>query len=140
MKRWELSPSLIAQLEAAAARRNHTNEIIEQENAFLLDPGMGPAMYLTRDGRVLIDSRGWDDSGIHEADEGEAVAAFVVGARKTGVTALLELLPDRPSDALDCETCNGRRSVSLGADISTGRRGEILCFACGGHGSQKAFV
>src|SRR5215831_11848356 len=60
-------------------------EVEDQEDAFLLDPGMGPMTYLTTDGRVLKDYRSWDGDGLREATLDEAIATLVVGAMKTGI-------------------------------------------------------
>src|SRR5579862_9313937 len=72
------------------------DEVEGGQDAFLLDPGMGPMLYLTADGRVLVDGRSWDGEGPREASDEEAIGALVVGAKKTGIDALLELIPRRP--------------------------------------------
>ena len=47
------------------------DEVENEYDAFLLDPGMGPMTYLTSDGRVLLDMRSWDGEPMHEATEDE---------------------------------------------------------------------
>jgi len=126
--RFTVSPSLRAMLEAR--RRDGGDEVERESDAFLLDPGLGPASYLTGDGRVLIDGRDWDGDAIREATDDEATTAIVVGAKKTGVAELLALLPPRPSGAVPCATCSGGRwaKVHPSADLT------IVCPTCGGRG------
>ena len=107
------------------------DEVEDKHDAFLLDPGLGPMTYLTADGRVLLDERSFVGDSIREATDDEAIAALVVGAKKTGITALLELIPVRPTDTLPCPACNETRwFVDRGAE----GRLEIVCFVCRGRG------
>jgi hypothetical protein len=102
-------------------------EVEDAHDAFLLDPGMGPMMYLTADGRVLADGRTWTDGGpLREVAEDAAIAAIVVGARKSGLDMLLSLLPPCPSDARVCETCQGRRWMTVPLTL--------VCGQCSGRG------
>jgi len=78
------------------------DEVERAYDAFLLDPGMGPMVYLTADGRVLWDERGWDGDGVVEVTGVDARASLVVGARKTGLAALRALLPPAPAGAVVC--------------------------------------
>jgi hypothetical protein len=104
------------------------DEVEDAHDAFLLDPGMGPMTYLTSDGRVLLDFRSWDGDPLREADENEAIGAILVGAKKTGVTALLDLLPAAPHGARPCPECGGRRWTVVGGQH------EIVCGRCHGRG------
>lgn len=98
-------------------------------DAFLLDPGMGPALYITADGRILEDGRCWDGAPPHEVlDEDTICAALTIGAHKTGISALIELLPTAPSNAVDCPCCEGTRwSEVFGSD-------KMICVLCRGRG------
>src|SRR5689334_9808988 len=127
--RFKLSASLLAELRAMQAKRGYSDDVTYREEAFLLDPGLGPACYLTADGRVLLDWREWIEAcgpreewepPIREATADEAVSALVVGAKKTGVAGLLGLLPPRPLAAADCPRCQGGRWWSFGVDDRTG--------------------
>ena len=109
---------LLEQLRNLRASRP-ADEIESAHDAFLLDPGLGPPTYLAADGRILWD----DDSWGVEPTRGEAYAAIVVGARKTGLRDLLRLLPPRPPGTPDCGESNG-----------TGRLGAALCSVCRGVG------
>jgi hypothetical protein len=102
------------------------DEVERAHDAFLLDPGMGPMAYLTADGRVLWDERGWDGDGVVEVTGRDARAALVVGARKTGLAALLTLLPAAPAGAVVCPTCKGTCLAALAPGIA----GEFPCRAC----------
>jgi hypothetical protein len=99
-------------------------------DAFLLDPGMGPMLDLTGDGRVLVDGRSWDGEALREADDAEAIAALVVGAKKTEIEALLDLIPRRPDDGESCPMCE--------AELMPGH-GPASCALCaaGGAGSYR---
>lgn len=100
------------------------DETEDQCDAFLLDPGMGPMTYLTSDGRILEDRRGWDGDGLIEVEGLAAHSALIVGARKTGITELVDLLPQPPPDSRVCAKCLGRRVVEpmpgFGAELPCG--------------------
>lgn len=105
-------------------------EVEDAEDAFLLDPGMGPMTYLASDGRVLEDHRSWDGEALREATLDEAIAALVVGAKKTGIVDLLSLVPERPEDGSRCPRCEGERW-----DKPLREHGmEIICGLCRGRG------
>jgi len=104
-----LSPALLAKLRANRARRN-LDEVEREHDAFLLDPGLGPAVYLTSEGRLLADNTAFFGDTIEELTKDEDVIPYlVVGARKTGVVELLELVPPAPADAVVCPMCEGSR-------------------------------
>lgn len=106
------------------------DEVENEHDAFLLDPGMGPMIYLTADGRILFDERSWDGKPLREAQSDEVVSALVVGAKKTGIAGLLELLPSRPHDGLQCPKCHGSRWARLVPTFEP----EFVCLLCGGLG------
>lgn len=102
---------------------------IEREyDAAILDGGLGTALYLTRDGRVIVDGSGWDDLGVREGTRAESLVALIVGARKTGEAGLLALLPARSKGARDCQQCNSTGWIEIGDE----RR--FVCTTCGGVG------
>src|SRR6185436_10923397 len=90
-KYFQVPADLLERLQGLRASRP-ADAIEREHDAFLLDPGVGPPTYLAADGRILWDDDMW---GV-EPTRGEAYAAIVVGARKTGVRDLLRLLPPRP--------------------------------------------
>ena len=139
--RFTLDDTLLAKLRSAQARRKGRDEIAEREEGFLLDSGLGPVAYLTADGRVLLDLSGWDDDADprgREATEDEAIAALVVGAKKTGVAELLTLLPTRPAQAQTCSRCSGDRWIEFGTEGRTGKPGRMVCWDCSGRGWTHA--
>lgn len=106
------------------------DEIEEEYDAFLLDPGMGPMCYLTSQGQVLIDGRSWDDTGIRFAEEDEAIAVLVVGAKKLDAPYLLTLIPEAPPHAQTCPWCDGERRAAL----YPGMEHKFICIICHGRG------
>jgi hypothetical protein len=107
-----------------------TMEVEDEHDAFLLDPGMGPMMFLTADGRVLRDGRSWDGEALREATDDEAIATLVVGAEKTGIAALLGLIPPSPAEGMPCARCEGLRM----AEPAPGAGFHIICTQCWGRG------
>jgi hypothetical protein len=132
--RFVLSESLVASLRAVQEQRGYSDEVTRQEDAFLLDPGMGPACYLAADGRVLIDGRDWDDTPLREATTDEAISKLVVGAQKTGVAELLSLLPLTPDGAALCPRCQGEHWATLTTASVRGGSVRMVCWECGGRG------
>ena len=133
-KYFAVPDDLLARLQNLRAGRP-ADDIESAHDAFLLDPGLGPPTYLAADGRILWDDDQW---GI-EPTRGEAYAAIVVGARKTGLRDLLKLLPPRPPGAPDCRECKGTGRFTVGGPA----RGEeqpssLLCPACRGIGWRAA--
>jgi hypothetical protein len=135
--RFEVPANVIDALRARRAQRRWHDGVEDQHDAFVLDPGMGPALYLTTDGRVLVDGSAWDDSPVREATDDEAVAALVVGAKKTGIAALIDLLPSPPTEARDCATCGGARWSRLPVDSTDGQPIVQVCSECSGRGWVK---
>jgi hypothetical protein len=140
-KLFDLPLELVAELRQVEAAREWRDEITREYDAFLLDAGLGPVTYLSTDGRVI-----WDDSiggdcvwGV-EGTSAEAYMAIVAGAHKTGVTRLLDLLPKRPPDAIDCRECDGSgwfNSHGQLVDVN-GQPFSFVCTACAGLGWEVA--
>jgi hypothetical protein len=140
---WSPDP-LLAQLRAIQSRRGYADDVTEREDAFLLDPGLGLAFYLTSDGRVLVDCREWNEvawvgpdkagESIREATPDEAVSIIVAGAKKTGLTGLLGLIPTHPPAAATCHRCLEERWWPIGTNPESGRSKAIVCPICSGRG------
>jgi hypothetical protein len=126
-----ISNPLLDELRAWRAGREIRDTVEEELDAYCMDPGLGPGWYLTADGRVLRDGRGWDDAPLREATEAEAFRAIVVGAKKTGISSLLALLPPQPDGASPCKRCDGTRSAALGPH---GNGPRLVCPSCCGLG------
>ena len=76
---------------------------------------------------------------LRAANEDEAIAGFVIGAKRFGRPELLREVPSPPTGAPKCAICTGKRWVR----VSTEQGGhEILCPQCGGRGwtSEKPEV
>lgn len=117
-----VSPELLAKLSALRDARG-ADEVEREHDAFLIDPGLG-AIWLTRDGRIL-----WDDIGpegiLEVTSDNDVITSLVAGAKKTGLTELLELIPPAPADAVVCPECDGTR---------WGKRIKVVCLLCRGRG------
>jgi hypothetical protein len=66
--RFVLPTSLLEELQVWRGSRP-LDPVEREQDAFCLDPGLGPAFFLTSDGRVLVDGTGWDDTPIREATD-----------------------------------------------------------------------
>lgn len=99
------------------------------DDALVLHIGMGPVYYLFRDGYIRTDDFLDADSELRLASDDEAAEGSVLGSFKLGAPELLSLLPERPTDAVMCEQCNGTRWMRI-----EGLNAEWLCFACHGRG------
>lgn len=120
-----LARSYVAQMDTLQ------HEVEAAHDAFLLDPGMGPMIYLSADGRVLEDGRSWDGAELRElTSEDKIIAALVVGASKTGVEELLTLIPAAPPEARQCPRCQGARRAAL----IPGQATLFICTMCHGRG------
>lgn len=130
-------PKAIAQVMAddfLAGMDELQQETEAQYDAFLIDPGMGPMTYLTADGRVLLDFRSWDGDEVREATEDEAIMALVVGAKKTGVPQLLDLIPPSPNGGSECPMCHGTRWAEPVPNFGS----TTVCITCSGRGWTAA--
>lgn len=136
--RVKLSDNLLRKLQQLRAKQSRgfgweqQEQIEDEHNAFLIDLGMGPMTYLTSDGRILYDMDSWDcpESGIHEASEDEAIGSLVVGAKKTHLLELLDLIPPPPEHSSICSQCSGSRWASP----VPGFEMTVVCTRCHGRG------
>ena len=143
MTTFAMNPELLADLRALRARHleqrplGGLDDVEEEHDAFLLDPGMGPMCYITSSGEILIDEYGiWGDGGLHSPDEDHSIAVLVVGARKMGVERLLDLIPPAPEGAQTCPWCHGERW----APLAPGHPSEVVCVVCNGRGWADAHL
>jgi hypothetical protein len=101
---FELPKRLLTQLRRVESERGR-DAVAEKNDAFLMDADSDAPSYLTWDGHIVIDDAGH----VRDATDDEKVAAVVAGARKTGLTVLLNLLPPRAANAVTCRSCEGGR-------------------------------
>jgi hypothetical protein len=132
--RFQIPEDLIAKLRDLRARQRDWRELIDAEDVVHLYYGLGPALFLTFDGRVLVDNFDWDETGAYEVtDPKEAWSAIVVAASVWGFPELLWLLPPQPPNTIHCVQCNGTGWTSW-VD-SEGKAGRVVCWdRCGGLG------
>ncbi len=139
MMRFSIPTELVPKLRElqAQSREFFIDKIAESEDAVVMTLGLGDAMYLALDGRVIVDEFSWtaeEDKSPREAkDAKEMFTAIVVGAKKRNAPELLSLLPSRSETAFDCAACECRGWKQLGKDAD-GNPNEIVCWECGGIG------
>ena len=132
--RVQIPPDLERKLRAAQRElreRNYPDEVMLGNDAVIMTLGLGDAMYLTFDGRVIV----WnymDEQRPREATILREVAtALVIGSRMLATPELLDLLPARPAGARTCARCAGSRWSDLAVgDAQLG----IVCPECEGLG------
>ena len=133
MKWFDIPENLIPRLKELQEKDAGKDEIIESENAVTMFYGMGDPMYLTLDGRVLIDECFIEDKGLREAKTlNEATMAVVIGAKVRDFPGLLAILPARPENAIDCRNCE-----QTGWFMAGGSLGPFVCHECGGFGWKE---
>ena len=124
--------SLLSALREFRQRRGWSDDVTSAHDAFMLYGGMGPAMYLTSDGRFLIDGLAWDDTPLRESSDDEAICSLVVGAKRTGIAELLAFVPPAPASANICNVCGGTRWQVLRGTVP--ELPPVICTTCWGRG------
>jgi hypothetical protein len=137
-RRFAISEALVPKLRELQERtkERYTDKIIESEDVVVMTLGMGNAMYLTFDGRIIIEEWNYpdEDGPPREAkDVKEMLTAIVVGAKQRKAPELLSLLPQRPKEATDCRACEITGWRQIGADVN-GEPVKIVCWDCAGTG------
>lgn len=128
MKWFDIPNELIPKLRELQAKDLH-HSIVKSEDAVIMYGGMGDPLYLTFDGRVIVDECFMEDKGLREAkDLKEAAMAIVVGAKVRNFPKLLSILPERPKNAVDCENCKKSGWLDIIENFP------IVCEHCSGLG------
>lgn len=128
MKWFDIPNELIPKLRELQ-KKDLPDKIIESEDAVVMFGGFGDPLYLTFDGRVIIEDM-LDDIPPREAKTlAEAAMAIVVGAKVRNFPELLSILPKRPQKAIDCKNCNGDGWFKPHKNL-----GPFFCGDCGGLG------
>ena len=95
---------------------------------FRLDGGLGPVVFLSASGEVMIDSSGWDDTdGFRPATQSESYQFIAIAARSAGIPRLNALLPSRPLSTEPCVVCQGTRFAEYSGV-------KLVCQSCDGLG------
>jgi hypothetical protein len=128
----QLPDSTLAALRQHQARTGWIDEVTSSQDAFLLFGGMGPCLYITSAGTFLSGPDLDETFLFREAEDDEAVSALVIGAKRTGIEALLDLVPAAPPGAHLCDFCQGKRWDPL--RDTTGEWPIVVCRQCAGRG------
>jgi hypothetical protein len=106
--------------------------IVKMENAVVMFGGMGDPMYLTLDGRVIIEDRMDDGPPREAATLREATMAVVIGAKLREFPELLSILPERPLNSVDCQNSDQAGWYKVAESLPP-----IVCHECGGLGWKE---
>jgi hypothetical protein len=129
MKWFDIPENLVPKLRELQKKDFHY-PIVESEDAVVMFYGMGDPLYLTLDGRVIIEECFIEENGPREAKTlAEAAMAVVIGAKVRKFPEMLSILTNRNEAAVDCENCNKSGWLQL---IET--LGPFVCENCGGLG------
>jgi len=79
--RFEIPSTLIAELRRLQSTQSYPDEVLQSEGAVVLSLGLGPAMYLTFDGRIIVHPYMENLPPYEVSDSKEACCAIVVGAK-----------------------------------------------------------
>ena len=132
--RFEIPSTLIAELRRLQSTQSYPDEVLQSEGAVVLSLGLGPAMYLTFDGRIIVHPYMENLPPYEVSDSKEAYCAIVVGAKNRKASWLLSLLPSRPRSGLDCAQCETNGWMNFGIKNVDGEPIKIVCVDCGGTG------
>lgn len=128
MKWFEIPEVLVPKLRELQDKDSHY-PIVKSEDAVVMFYGMGDPMYLTLDGRVIIEDM-LDEIPPREAKTfAEVAMAIVVGAKVRKFPELRSILPSRPQNAVDCENCDKSGWLQPAPTL-----GPFVCGDCGGLG------
>ncbi|WP_442505679.1 hypothetical protein SH528x_004479 [Novipirellula sp. SH528] len=109
--------------------RPHPDQNLLKYDAVVLTHGLGPAVYLTLDGRILI----WDYAANAEpefTDRQRDIGRYVtIGARSLRLPRLTDLIPKPVPGSQQCDQCHGLRWSRMPMMES-----DVVCWVCDGFG------
>lgn len=132
--RFDIPADLVPRLRELQSRQKPWSAAVDAEDVVHLYYGLGPALFLAFDGRIITDDYDnfTDGAGAHEVtDPKEAWAAVAVGAAVWGVPELNRLLPEKPASAPVCPHCEG---VGWLWPTANRPKGSVVCSECGALG------
>lgn len=131
-KLFQLNEGLLSELRDYRQKCHGADHLMKAYDAFMLDPGLGPAIYLSSDGRIIWDDDGWGVVGTRA----EGLAAIRAGAKKTGLQGLLGVFPSRTAASVDCPECDATGRFDAHGQLVdvNGQRVSVVCTACAGLG------
>lgn len=129
--RLRIPDDLVPQLRELQSTQELWSELVDSEDVVHLYYGLGPALFLAFDGRIIVDDY-CDETGTYEVtDPKEAWKAVAIGASVRSIPELRRLLPERPADASDCPQCKGSGWMW---PTEKEPQGSVVCSACGALG------
>jgi hypothetical protein len=125
MERFTFSPAMIERLRTIQAEQmaRYADPVLHEHDAVVATYGLGPAMYLCLDGRVLIQDNDQDEPApVETADEDDLRIIGLIMAKRHQMAELLsaELFPRKPPGASECRLCGGTRWM----------QDKITCYLC----------
>jgi hypothetical protein len=115
-----------------ASQQPYGIDEIDREDVVRLYDGLGLAMFLAFDGRMIVHSE-CDGTGVYEvSDLKEACIGLALGAAGLRAPELRSLLPERPVGATDYPDCKGTGWYAF--PQCDGRQGKVVCWTCGAMG------
>jgi hypothetical protein len=125
MERFTFSPAMIEQLRTIQAEQmaRYADPVLHEHDAVVATYGLGPAMYLCLDGRVLIQDNDQDEPApVETENENDLRATRLILDKRYSLPELLapELFPPKPLGASNCRICLGTRWI----------QGKIVCYPC----------
>jgi hypothetical protein len=130
--RFHIPYDIIPRLRQLQSRQKWWSDAVDLEDVVHLYYGLGPAMFLSFDGRVITDDSEnfiGAGAGVYEVtDPKEAWVGVAIGADVWGVSELLRLLPERRYGASDCPMCKGSGWIW---PTEKRPRGNVVCWDCG---------
>jgi hypothetical protein len=135
--RLSIPKPLLEKLRAIRATQlghQHPDEVIQREEAIYLTLGLGPAIYLCFDGRVLIWHYMEDEPLRETSDLGDIATGITIGAKNAKLPELLDLLPKQPANRTACPTCDGERWSDIIPKAERSEPPRFVCWTCHGLG------
>ena len=122
------------QIELREMQRRQLSHEFPDENlrtydAVALTYGLGPAVYLTLEGGMIIWNYAFDELPYRTSKISDFGTYLTIGSRALKMPALLALLPLAPSSSTQCQLCNGIRWKLLPNSTH-----EVVCWECKGLG------
>ena len=122
------------QIELRAAQQlqlsvEFPDEKLRTYDAVALTYGLGPAVYLTLEGEMIIWDYASDKDPYITTKLSDFGSYLTIGSRRLKLPALLALLPLAPSSSVQCQLCDGIRWKPLPNTTQ-----EVVCWECNGLG------
>ncbi len=127
--RFRIPDEIIPTLRDRKKRQGAWRDLINQEDVVLLYHGLGPAVFLTMDGRVIVDrSVDYPVADAYEVEEASPEIAWGcirLAAKQFDCRELRRLFPQDPPGSFPCPTCQGYGLLKL--PFKNKPDGEFLC-------------